>query len=449
MRTDVEESHLKKRIGFFGLLAMSVGINIGGALFALTTVAAGLSGPSLPLAMLITATPALLAIIPYGMLSSALPTTSGTYRYAQIVSPTVAIISMLTLAVCIVIGGQPLYALAFGKYLKELIPVGPVWAGLAVLTIFYVINLLGIEPTIKVQSFLFVLLFAALMLYIAMGLPHVTAPHFINPFPNGVGGLLAASGLMFTFCTGGFFIVDVGGEVIRARKIFPRVLLWAIILVVIIYLCITTVTVGVTDALSLEKASLTEVAENFMGGGALSFFIAAGALVACATTINGVFTLVARGLMVVSEEGLLPRFLGRVNERFGTPHWALTVPFIISAISLVTIPSLMFFGSMLNLGLIFAMVVIAIAGMKFPKKYPEHYANSAIKLPSRLLKLVCGAFIGMSTLIFVFLMIAIKWASLGFVAIVAAIAIFALFKSKTLRGIKNYPYFSRVKPVED
>ena len=90
MTTGTAEQHLKKQVGFLGLLAMCVGLNIGGALFALATVAAGFSGPSLPLAMLISAVPVLLAIVPYVTLTSVIPTTSASYRYSQLFSPSIA-----------------------------------------------------------------------------------------------------------------------------------------------------------------------------------------------------------------------------------------------------------------------------------------------------------------------------------------------------------------------
>ena len=130
---------LKPRIGFLGLLAMCVGLNIGGALFALTSLAAGLTGPSLPLAMLVSAVPALLAVVPYGVLTSSIPATSATYRYTQLVHPALGLVSMLTLAVCIVIGAQPLFGLAFGKYLHALIPVHPIVSGVLVLTVFFLL----------------------------------------------------------------------------------------------------------------------------------------------------------------------------------------------------------------------------------------------------------------------------------------------------------------------
>ena len=43
------EKMLKKEIGFFGLVAIFVGLNIGGALFSLTNVAVGITGQMSPL----------------------------------------------------------------------------------------------------------------------------------------------------------------------------------------------------------------------------------------------------------------------------------------------------------------------------------------------------------------------------------------------------------------
>ena len=430
-----ETNRLKQRIGFWGLLAMCVGLNIGGALFALTSLAAGLTGPSLPLAMLVSAVPAVLAVVPYGVLTSALPTTSATYRYAQLVHPSLALVSMLTLAVCIVIGGQPLFALAFGKYLAALVPLNPVLTGLVVLTVFFVINLLGIDLTARIQTLLFVVLMAALILFVVLGVPRINPAYFTGFFPKGVGGVFAAAGLLFTFCAGGFFVVDLGGEVIKARDIFPRVLFLGMLLAVVFYMFIHVVTVGVMPWNELNGQSLIAVAQTFMPSGALVFFIVGGALVACATTINVIFSVVSRGLMVISAEGLLPAFLGKVNRRYGTPHWGLTVAYLICAASLIGIPSLMFFGSMLNLGLVFAITVVAMSGWILPQRFPFIYGRSSVKISPRRMKAVCGTVVVMNFLIFVFFCLAIGKASLVFGGIVCATCIYALGRGMVLKNI--------------
>ncbi len=438
MGVQTGEDRLKRQIGFFSLLAMSVGLNIGGALFALTSLAAAQTGPALPLAMLVSGVPALLAVIPYGVLTSAMPTTSATYRYAQLVNPTLALVTLLTLAVCICIGGQPLYALAFGKYLGELgwFKVNPILAGAIMLTFFYLINLLGVRLTARIQTVLFVLLMVALVLYIVLGAPHVDWKNFSPFLAKGPVGVLVGAGLLFTFCAGGFFVIDLGGEVVMANRIFPRVLLLGMVLVIILYLLILSVTVGVVPWTALKGKSLVAVARNFMGRGALAFFIIGGALFACATTVNIIFSIMARGLMVVAGEGMLPAWLGRVNARFGTPHWGLTVAYVISLAALIAIPSLMFFGSMLNLGLVGAVTLVAVAGLVLPRKYPGLYAQSSFKVPRPLARAAAGAVVVINVGIFAFFCLAIKWASLVFAAVAVAFWLYSLAHRPKLQEVK-------------
>lgn len=441
MKDESYELRLKKRIGFLGLLAMCVGINIGGALFALSSVAVGLTGPSLPIAMLVSSIPVLLALVPYGILASSWPTTSATYRYAQLVNARLAFVCMLTLAICIVIGGQPLFALAFGIYLKGIIPLDPVLVGMLVLTVFYLINLMGINLTAKIQIVLFFLLLLALLMYIFLGVPRINVENFSDLFPMGIAGVFAAAGLLFTFCAGGLFVIDLGGEIIKAHKTLPRVLFLGIVIALLLYVCIHIVTVGVVEWTELKGTSLITVAGRFMNRAALIYFIVGGALVACATTINTIFSVVSRGLMVVSGEGLLPTFMGRVNERYGTPHWGLTISYLICIISLVAIPSLMFFGSMLNLGLIFAITVVTSSGLIIHKRYPDIYKSSSINIPPPLLRLLSSAVIIMNSLIFIFFSIALqrgektRGASMLFFGIVLIVYLFSLSRGKVLRSI--------------
>ncbi len=437
MGTDTSDGKLIPSIGFWGLLAMCVGLNIGGSLFALTSLAAGLSGPSLPIAMMISAMPALLAVLPYSILTSSMPTTSATYRYAQMVHPTLALVVMLSLGITILIGAQPLFGLAFGSFFRHITPVNPVAVGVIVLTIFYIINLLGISLTARIQIIMFCILMAALGLYIVMGIPHIEAANFTPLYPMGAGGVFAAAGLLFTFCTGGYFVIDLGGEVIMARRIFPRVLLLSMVLIIGLYLLILMISVGVVPWGWLEGKSLIHVAEQFMSPSALMFFIIGGALTACATTINVIFSVASRATMVLAKEGLLPEVLGRVHPRFGTPHWGLTVGWLICVAALVTIPSLMFFGSMLNLGLIMAITAVAAAGFVLPSQYPALFRNSLINVPGWLLKAACIAIMVINLLIFLFFCAAIGAASFVFFGIVLFSLAYAWLQRKKIRSLRN------------
>ncbi len=143
-------------------------------------------------------------------------------------------------------------------------------------------------------------------------------------------------------------MVDLGGEVVNARQTIPRVLLLGILIAVAINLSILTVTAGVADTMALEGKTLVEVAANFMSTAQLGYFVVAGALLACATSINTVFTLVARALLVISTEGLLPRFLSRVDIERGSPVGGLTLAYVLAALALLSQSSLLFFGTLTN-----------------------------------------------------------------------------------------------------
>ena len=219
-------------------------------------------------------------------------------------------------------------------------------------------------------------------------------------------------------------------------RIFPRVLLLGMVIVLVIYISIALITVGAVAPFSLSDESLIAVAENFMSKGTLVYFIVGGALFACATTINILYSILSRGFMVVSREGLLPAFLGKVSERFGTPYWGLTTAFAISLVALISIRSLMFFGSMLNLGIIFGITIVTMAGRAFPERFPELYKRSSIKVPTKLLKIVCWSVILSNSLIFGFFAFAVGRASILFARIAAAMYLYARNHKERLMEIR-------------
>ncbi len=438
------EKMLKREIKFFGLVAIFVGLNIGGALFSLTNVAVDITGPSLPIAMLIAAIPVMLALVPYSMFSTAWPTTSATYRYSQLLSPPLAFIHMFTLLLCIIVGAQPLFAYTFGRYFEELVHFSPVWTGVIVFTVFYIVNMFGIKFATQLQILLFVVLMSALILYTVTGIPHIETANFIPLFPNGIGRFFAASGILFTFCAGGLFVIDVGGEVREGPKIYKKALLTSMLIVVVIYILIHLVTVGSVSWDSIkEQETLIVVARNFMGSVSTAFFIIGGAIFACATTINMIFTIISRGLMVVSKEGLLPAFLGRVNRRFKTPHWGLTVAYVMSSASLLILTSpvaqglaedpVMLFGAMTNFGLIFSITVVCLAGARVPFKNDLVYQKSGYKISKKTVALVSWITVVLNSFIFILLCLLVKKPALIFFIFIIISAIYYAARIRILK----------------
>ena len=146
-------ANLRRDIGIVGLIAIMVGLNIGGSLFMLTAVAAGLTGSSLVLAQLISAAPILLAIPAYAALSSALPVTCANYQYAEAVLASLAVAAWMVLFIAIPLGMLPLFAVAIAKLVAVLIPGLNVtlWAVL-VMSILFLVNVFGVRPPLRRSS---------------------------------------------------------------------------------------------------------------------------------------------------------------------------------------------------------------------------------------------------------------------------------------------------------
>lgn len=402
-RETAGEPGLRRTIGFLGLLAFSVGINIGAGLFVLVNVAGSITGPSMPLAMLIAAVPALLALVPYTMLARGYPTTSATYRYAKLLDTRIAFMAMVVVLFAILIGGQPLFAWAAGEYLNELVDVSPLLIGAVSLTLFYVVNVFGVKPTVVVQVVLMVALIAALLLFVVVGAGSIDGDN-LSPFlPDGIVGLLVAAGLLYGLMAGGLFIVDVGDEVVDPARLYRRVLPLGMFVVLALYVFITVITAGAVPYAQLEDETLVTVAEEFMGSAALGFFIVAGALVAAVTTMNVTFTLVARGMLAVARDGLLPATLGTVGRRYASPVAALTAAYVIAMAAFLAQPPTRFMGAVLNMGLLLAITIVTIAALRVPEHHPEIYAPSRADIPLSRLRLACRAVIVLNTLIFLLL----------------------------------------------
>ena len=128
---------LRREINLVALIAIMIGLNIGGGLFLLTAIAAGLTGPSLFITQIISALPIFLALIPYLMLTSSIPTTCANYQYAKLFSPPLASAAWMSLFVAIPIGALPLFAIATAKFFLMLIPGLPVVVvAIIVMTLF-------------------------------------------------------------------------------------------------------------------------------------------------------------------------------------------------------------------------------------------------------------------------------------------------------------------------
>ncbi|MHC4544143.1 MAG: amino acid permease [Planctomycetota bacterium] len=192
--------------------------------------------------------------------------------------------------------------------------------------VFLFINLIGIKEAGRTQVMLVVGLFMLMLVYIVVGLPTVRIEHF-SPFaPKGLASVFFATGFVFVSYAGILKIASIAEEIKNPARNIPLGMILSLLVVSVLYTLIVFVTTGVlsADKLSQSLTPISDGASVFMGSwGRLG--LAVTAILAFLSTANAGIMTAARSLIPLSQDRLLPAFIGNINARFRTPHNALII----------------------------------------------------------------------------------------------------------------------------
>lgn len=395
-----EESKLKKVLGLGDVMSIGIGQVIGAGVMALTGIAIGMTGSGVTMAFIISSIFTLFMVLPIAVMGSAIPTTGGLYRYtSRLLSPrigffwlTLFILANITLA---------MYAISFAEYVQGLVPAAPLkMVAFVLFTVFFIANLVGVQFAALVEKVMVVVLLLALIVFVGWGMPEVNYSVFNSGemFPGGFVGFFMAVGLL-SFATGGAQVVaELGGEMKRPGRDIPLTIIVATLGVGVLYAFMATIAVGVLPIADVANQPLTDVAKAILPQPLFVFFMVGGAMFALATTLNATLSWVTKGIMIACEDGWLPKTLGKVNKKYGTPHWLLTIFYIIGVIPIITGMPLAIIASLGTGVFLLANIIPIIAATKLPKKYPERYQAAPFKLSPKTLNVV--VYIGVVLLLF-------------------------------------------------
>ena len=382
MCEEKKQGELKKVLGLGDLMGIGIGQIIGSGIMSLTGICIALTGAGTPFAFL---TAALLVLCPnmvLAVLGAAVPATGGMYTYVR------DYIGRKTgfFYLALLVAGQlvlAMFAITFAVYMHDLLPgTNQTVVAFVLLTVCFIMNILGVEMAAKLQNILVIVLVAAMALFIIFGLPKVDWSAFDSIdkiMPNGFINFMTGASLL-TFATGGAeFLSELGGEMKNPGRDLPRAMIGCTVAVAVIYAFIGVVAAGVLPVDQIAGESLSLVAKEIFPKGLYVFFVVGGGMFAVASTLNASFTWVTKGLLVAAEEGWLPKKAAYVGKR-GTPVVLLTVFYIIGAIPILTGMSLETISRLGNgLSLIYVLFPIA-TGYLIYKKNPEAMAKSPFKV---------------------------------------------------------------------
>ena len=133
--------------------------------------------------------------------------------------------------------------------------------------------------------------------------------------------------LILFFAFAGFeTTLGVSGEFKNPKRTVPLGIFVGGIVVLIIYMLLQTVTQGVLGAamVSFKDAPLAAVAEKIVGPAGATILLITAAI-SCFGGVSADVMATPRSLFAGANDGLFPKFLGKVHPKFATPYVAVTI----------------------------------------------------------------------------------------------------------------------------
>jgi amino acid transporter/nucleotide-binding universal stress UspA family protein len=307
---------LQRDLGLYAVFAISVGTMIGSGIFVLPGLAYEIAGPAVILAFALAGLIVLPAALSKAEMATAMPEAGGTYLYIdRAMGPLMGTVAGV--GVWFSLTFKSAFALAgLSAYLTLLADVPGKTFALAIAVILIVLNLMGARITGQAQSFLLTSVLAVLGYFVIRGSVEVTTDRFEPFLPEGYGGLLTATAVVFVAYAGVTKIASVAEEVENPNRNIPLGMLTSIGLMLLLYPAIVYVIVGTTPpgVLATSTTPVADAAATFMGSLGVDI-ISIIAIVALTAMANAGLLSASRYPFAMSRNALAPQALQRVGPR--------------------------------------------------------------------------------------------------------------------------------------
>ena len=345
----------KPTLSLIDAVAMIVGLIVGAGIFGTPSIVAGAveSGRLIVGIWIVGGIFSILGALCYGELATAFPSAGGEYHFLQrAFGSSLAFLYGWARMTVIVAGSIAVFAYLFGDYMTRVVNLGayssPIWAALLV-GVLTLVNYLGIKEGKVTQNVFTVLEVGGLVLIIVAGLllaPAPVATAASSPDKPWYIGAGLGSALVFVLFTYGGWndAAYISAEVRDRERNMVKALLVSIAVVTFLYVLVNVAYLNGLgyDAMSRSDAVAADLLKRVWGTGGeklISVMIAIAAL----TSVNGSMIVGARSNYALGRDWPALSFLGRWDERSGSPRTAMLVQGVIALV-------LVLFGAVQNAG---------------------------------------------------------------------------------------------------
>lgn len=315
---------------------MGLGSILGTGIFVSIGIAAGVTGPSVILAVVAAAAVATFNGLSSAQLAASHPVSGGTYEYGyRYLNPTLGFtagwmfLCAKSASAATAALGFAGYVLVAAGYSTSTYQVALALAGIVVLT---AIVAGGISRSNRANTVIVALTLVALTGFVAFGLPSAvggfsgTLEAFFpdNGEGSGASSFLQATALMFVAYTGYGRIATLGEEVHDPRRSIPRAIVVTLSATAVIYAIVAFVAVGSAGADGLAEATkqaaapLEVIARGFNIPG-VAWLVATGAITAMLGVLLNLLLGLSRVVLAMARRGDMPALFAKVDVRRSSP----------------------------------------------------------------------------------------------------------------------------------
>jgi APA family basic amino acid/polyamine antiporter len=414
------EHRLHRVLGPLALTSLGVGAIIGTGIFVLIGVAAhDKAGPAVTLSFAIAGLACVFAALCYAEFASMAPVAGSAYTYAYatlgelfawiigwdlileyaVASATVAhgwshyfqdFIGIFGLHLPGIFSRAPL---DFDPVTGSLVLTGSIFDLPAVLIALAVTAVLvkGIRESAGFNTGMVIVKVAIVLLVIALGAQYVK-PENWQPFaPFGFSGLsvfghtilgqtgpggapvgVLAGAAMIFFAYIGFDSISTHAEEARnPERDVPIAIIASLIICTVLYIAVATVITGMVPYQQINIDAPVSDAFKQVGLGWAQFLVSLGAITGITSVLLVMMLSQPRIFLAMARDGLLPKeFFGAVHPKFRTPWKATILTGVFVAILGAFLP-LRLLAELVNIGTLFAFVVVCAAVLIMRRTNPE------------------------------------------------------------------------------
>jgi APA family basic amino acid/polyamine antiporter len=416
----VSENRLRRVLGPVALTSLGVGAIIGTGIFVLSGVAAhDKSGPAIVLSFIVSGFACVFAALCYAEFASMVPVAGSAYTYAYatlgelfawiigwdlileyaVASATVAhgwshyfqdFISILGIKFGHAISNAPF---DFNTTTGLLTSTGSVLDLPAILITIIITAILvkGIKESAGFNAGIVILKLGIVFLVLIVGAFYINPANW-HPFaPFGLSGLslfgrtilgqtgpggtpvgvLAGAAIIF-FAYIGFDSVSTHSEEAKnPKRDVPIGIITSLVLCTVLYIAVSGVLTGMVPYNKIDIDAPVSNAFKQIGLPWAQFLVSLGAIAGITSVLLVMMLSQARIFLAMARDGLIPtKFFGDVHEKFRTP-WKSTILTGVFVLLLAGFLPLRVLADLVNIGTLFAFVIVCTAVMIMRKTHPE------------------------------------------------------------------------------